>query len=171
MFGDNVPNDEGLMPLRLTREQQYDSKILAHHCFEQIRPDFAGEIKPHDFVVGGRNFAYGNPHIQGFLGLKGLEVALLVQSMSRGAMRACANAGVPILIANDLKGFCREGDELLVDFASGSIQNISAGTLMKTAPLPAVLREVIGAGGGMQYMKYRLTREKQTAQDETREAL
>ena len=98
VFGDDVPNDEGIMPLRLVRQQEYEPAALAPHCFEQIDASFAGAAQRGDIVFGGRNFGYGNPHIQGFLGLKGLGVGLVVDSMSRGPLRACVNAGVPVLI-------------------------------------------------------------------------
>jgi 3-isopropylmalate/(R)-2-methylmalate dehydratase small subunit len=155
-FGDDIANDEGLMPLRLTRAQEYDPKILSRHCFEQIDPDFAKNAKPHDFVVAGRNFGYGNPHIQGFLGLKGLELGLIVESMSRGPLRACVNAGVPVLRVPEVTKFARTGDLLTVDFLSGVLINNTTKAELRTPPLPEVMREIVAAGGGIGYMKKKL---------------
>ena len=156
-YGDDVPNDEGIMPLKMTRTQQYDPVVLARHCFEQIDPDFAGNAKPGDIVVGGRNFGFGNPHIQGFLGLKGAGVGLVVESMARGPLRACVNAGVPVLsAAAGVTAMVNRGDEIAVDFAAGRVRNLTTGEELDVPPLPEVMREIIAAGGGIGYMRRRL---------------
>lgn len=157
VFGDDMPNDGGLMALRFVREQQYDPAILAAHCFAEVDPAFARRVKPGDFVVAGRNFGYGNAHIQGFLGLKGLGVGLLAESMSRGAFRAAINAGLPLTVpAPGLRDAVQSGDELEVDFVAGRIKNVSRGVDIQAEPLPPVLREIIGAGGGIAHMQQRL---------------
>ena len=156
VFGDDVPNDEGLMPLAMTRRQEYDPAVLAAHCFEQLDPAFARQVKPHDLVVAGKRFGHGNPHIQGFLGLKGAGVGLLVESMGRGPLRACVNAGVPVLQAPGLRGLCRAGDELEVDFEVGVIRNLRTDTTLQAEPMHAVMREIVAAGGGLAHMMQRL---------------
>ena len=157
VFGDDMPNDGGLMALRFVREQQYDPAILAAHCFAEVDPEFARRVKPGDLVVAGRNFGYGNAHIQGFLGLKGLGVGLLAESMSRGAFRAAINAGLPLTVpVPGLRDAVQSGDELEVDFIAGRIKNVSRGVDLQAEPLPAVLREIIGAGGGIAHMQQRL---------------
>jgi len=156
VLGDNIPNDEGLMPLRMVREQEYRPQVLAKCCFEQIRPEISREAKPYDCIVAGRNFGYGNPHIQGFLGLKGLGVGLLVESMSRGPLRACVNAGVPVLVVPGITRFVTDAEGLSVDFRTGNVVNGSRGSLLKTNPLPEVMRDIVECGGGIEYMKLRL---------------
>jgi 3-isopropylmalate/(R)-2-methylmalate dehydratase small subunit len=155
-FGDDVPNDEGIMPLRMVRQQEYDPAVLAKACFEQVDAEFAGKARVEDIVVGGRNFGYGNPHIQGFLGLKGLGVGVLCESMSRGPLRACINAGVPVLGVPGISKFVSEGDEVRVDWSSGVIENVTRGSRMQAEPLAPVMREIVECGGGIGYMKKRL---------------
>jgi 3-isopropylmalate/(R)-2-methylmalate dehydratase small subunit len=156
LFGDDIPNDEGIMPLRLVRQQEYDAAELAKYCFEQVNAEFAPKAKARDFVVAGRNFGYGNPHIQGFLGLKGMGVCVLAESMSRGPMRACVNAGVPVLVMPGVTKFAREGDELEVDFLTGVLVNKTRGEELRGEPLAEVMREIVECGGGIGYMKKRL---------------
>ena len=155
-FGDDMPNDEGIMPLAMTRAQEYDADVLAKHCFEQVLADFASRVRPGDIVVAGRNFGHGNPHIQGFLGLKGCGVGLVVSSMSRGPLRACINAGVPLLRMPDAPSVCEDGDRLRVDFATGRIENLRSGAVHEAPPLPALMRDIVEAGGGIGYMLRRL---------------
>ena len=156
VFGDEVPNDEGIMPLALVRQQEYDPKVLAQHCFEQLNSEFATNAKAFDIVVGGRNFGYGNPHIQGFLGLHGLGVGVLCESMSRGPLRACINAGVPVLAMAGVSKLAREGDQLQVDWLTGHVRNETTGASLEGGPLPDVMREIVECGGGIGYMKKRL---------------
>jgi 3-isopropylmalate/(R)-2-methylmalate dehydratase small subunit len=156
VFGDDISNDDGIMPLAMTRQQEYDPAVLAKHCFEQIDPAFAREAKPCDIVVAGRNFGHGNPHIQGFLGLKGLGVGLIIGTMGRGPLRACINAGVPLMQAERLAGFCKTGDLLQVDFATGLISNQTTGAVLQAEPMPAAMREIVSAGGGIGHMTQRL---------------
>lgn len=157
VFGDDVPNDGGLMALRFVREQQYDPKLLAPHCLAEVDPSFAGKVKPGDFVVGGRNFAYGNFHVQGFLGLRGLGVGLLAGTMTRGAYRTAINAGVPLLTPVDgVTAAIATGDRLEVDFLSGRIRNVTNGRELQAEPLPDILRDIVEAGGGIGHMQKRL---------------
>src|SRR5690606_1258560 len=62
VYGDDIPNDEGIMPLRLVRLQEYDPAELKKFCFEQIDDRFAKLASAGDVIFGGRNFGYGNPH-------------------------------------------------------------------------------------------------------------
>lgn len=156
MFGDSVPNDEGLMPLRMCRQQEYDPAVLARACFEQIDSDFAAGARPGDFVVAGLDFAHGNPHIQGFLALRALSVGVLAESMSRGPLRACVNAGVPVLVVPGVCSFARGGDALAVNFQTGLLTNLTTGAQLQAKPLPAVMQEIVVYGGGLGYMKMRL---------------
>lgn len=157
VFGDNVPNDDGIMSMAMTRKQVYDPQILKRHCFEQLMPQFAREVREGDIVVGGWNFGFGNPHIQGFLGLKGCGVGVVARSMARGPIRSCVNAGVPVLspFPGDLVRI-KTGDELEVDFEAGRLVDLSQGFEILGTPLPPVMQTIISAGGGLPYMRARL---------------
>lgn len=157
VFGDDVPNDEGVMPLRMVRAQEYDPKVLARHCFEPVAPGRAARIRPGDLVIGGRDFAHGNPHIQGFLGLRGLGVAVLCESMARGPLRAAINAGVPVLVAPGIGRVARDGERLVVDFERGEVLDPESGARL-TVPggLAPIVREIVAAGGGLGHMRQRL---------------
>lgn len=164
VFGDDVPNDNGLMPISFVRAQTYDPGVLAKSAFADLDPSLAARVSPGDIIVGGRNFARGNPHVQGFLGLKGLGVAVLAESMQRGPLRACVNAGVPVLApCPELRGFAENGDTLVVDFESGTVANETRGTRLEMSPLPPLMREIIAAGGGLAYSKARMDRRAEPA--------
>jgi 3-isopropylmalate/(R)-2-methylmalate dehydratase small subunit len=156
VVGDDVPNDEGIMPLRMVRQQVYDPAELAKAAFEQVDAKFAPEAKARDVVVAGRNFGYGNPHIQGFLALKGIGVGIVAESMSRGPMRACVNAGVPVMVIPGVSALARPGDRIRADFASGLVENLTTGLWIRGEPMAPVMLEIVAAGGGIEHMKQRL---------------
>ncbi|MEO5695065.1 MAG: hypothetical protein ABIQ72_18160 [Usitatibacter sp.] len=156
VFGDDVPNDNGFMPISFVRSQVYDAAVLARSAFADLDPTLAPKIAPGDILVGGKNFGRGNPHVQGFLGLKGLGVGVLAESMSRGPLRACVNAGVPVLVAPTLREFAQNGDLLAVNFETGLVANETRGTSLQLPPLHDLMRAIIGAGGGLEFSKRRL---------------
>lgn len=157
VFGDNIPNDDGIMPLSMTREQIYDPAILRRHCFEQLEPRFVSDVREGDIVVGGKNFGFGNAHIQGFLGLKGCGVGIVAESMARAPIRTCVDAGVPLLCpAADITKHVQTGDEVVVDFAAGTLRNLTTNYEIRAAPLPQVMSVIIAAGGGIEYMRQQI---------------
>lgn len=158
VYGDDVPNDDGLMPLAMTRQQEYDPAVLATHCLEQVDPSFATGARPGDLVVGGDNFGHGNPHIQGFLGLKGQGVGLVVSSIGRGPLRACINAGVPVLQIPGVHRLCASGDTIEVDFASGRFRHPASGAVAQGEAMAPVMLDIVAAGGGVAHMVQRLGR-------------
>ena len=153
-FGDNIMNDGGLMDHDFVKNQVWDQDVLKHHCLEKVNPDFAKSAKPGDILVAGRKFAHGNFHIQGFLGLKGLGVGVLVESMPRGTFRLAINTGVHVLPScPDITKYIDDGDLLEVDFEKGKILNRSKGKTIRAEPIHDILLEIIKEGGELGYIK------------------
>jgi 3-isopropylmalate/(R)-2-methylmalate dehydratase small subunit len=157
-FGDDVPNDGGLMDKTfLTQKLDYDPKNLAPHVFKRLRPEFAANAKPGDIVVAGRKFANGAPHIQGVLGLRALGVGVVVEHLQRSSFRLMISAGVPLLpSAPAIRELVDDGDEVRVDFHTGKVENLTRGVTAQFEPLPEFLLEVIAAGGSRGHLKQRL---------------
>ena len=65
--------------------------------WRQATPEFAKKAQPGDIIVAGRRFAQGNPHIQGFIGIRALGLGLVAESIPRGSVRNAINAAVPFL--------------------------------------------------------------------------
>lgn len=148
VFGDNIGVDGDLMPLRFAIARETRPEILREYAMTGLDPELPKRIKPGDIVVGGRRFAQGNPHIQGLLGLKGLGVGLVVESIQRGSLRNAVNAGVPILPScPGVRSEVATGDVVEVDFSMGVFRNHSRGTERRYDPLPPQLLEVVRIGG------------------------
>jgi 3-isopropylmalate/(R)-2-methylmalate dehydratase small subunit len=86
--------------------------------------------------------------VQGLLGIAGLKMGLVVESIPRGSLRNAVNAGLPILPAcPDVTKHCETGDELEVDFATGRFTNLTQGKTLQFEPLDAQLRDIVALGG------------------------
>ena len=105
-FGDNIMNDGGLMHHDFVKKQVWDKDVLKHHCLENVNPDFAKSAKPGDIIVAGKKFAHGNFHIQGFLGLKGLGVGVVVSDGVVDQSRGDVVAG-EVTQRREPDGWCR----------------------------------------------------------------
>jgi 3-isopropylmalate/(R)-2-methylmalate dehydratase small subunit len=152
-FGDNVLNDGGIMTLEMTRIGEFDPAALARHCMVGLDPDFPKKVKPNDVIVAGRQFGKGQLHVQGPLGIKGLGVGLVTESMTRNFFRLAVSAGVSMLpVVPGATAGIDDGDTIEVDFVGGVIHNVSKGTQIKGEPMPEFLWEFIHAGGERKWL-------------------
>jgi 3-isopropylmalate/(R)-2-methylmalate dehydratase small subunit len=147
-FGDNLAVDADLTKKEFASARETRLEVLRDYVMCGVDPEFPKKAKPHDIIVAGRRFAQGNPHIQGLLGLKSLDLGLVVESIPRGSFRNAINAGVPFLtkcigVTNE----CETGDELRVDFRTGVFENLTRKTRLVYEPLAPELLETIALGG------------------------
>ncbi len=155
-FGDNVLNDGHIMSVEQVMAKQTDPAVLARYAMGGLMPEFAGQAKPQDIVIAGRNFGLGQLHMQGPLGLKGLGVGVVCESMSRSFFRLMITAGVPMLpFTAGIAATVDTGDELEVDFGSGTVTNKSRGGTTTGEALSPFLMQIVKAGGELAWLKQR----------------
>ena len=156
-FGDNLGIDGDIMPLRFALARETDPMVLRDHLMVAVDRDFPSKVRPCDIIVGGKRFAQGNPHLQGFLGMVGHRLGLVAESMPRGSFRNAINAGLPFLSGcSDVGAACETGDMLDVDFATGRFANVTRGTVLQFKPLPEELRAIVAVGGWKEHFRRRL---------------
>jgi 3-isopropylmalate/(R)-2-methylmalate dehydratase small subunit len=156
-FGHNICIDGEIMARRFLNERIFDSAILSHHIFEEMDPDIAKQVRPGDIIIAGKRFAHGNPHVLGFLGIRGAGLGLLTESIPRGAFRNAVFAGVPIIPnCHNITSLINHLDEVEVNFESGQVNDLSTGREFKFNPLPEFCLEIIKAGGGIAHMKKKM---------------
>jgi 3-isopropylmalate/(R)-2-methylmalate dehydratase small subunit len=147
-FGDNISCDHDLMKHEFATTRETRLEVLRDFVMCGIDPDFPKKVAPRDIIVAGKRFAQGNPHIQGLLGITGLQLGLVVESIQRGAFRNAISAGVPFLPrCEGVTSACETGDELRVNFETGEFENLTRGLRLHYAPLDATLRATTAAGG------------------------
>jgi len=143
-FGDNVSTDL-IAPGRyviLDYEQQ------SNHTLEAIKPDFAQKVKPHDFLVAGRNFGCGSSREAAAQVLRHKKVGgVVAESFARIFFRNCIAAGLPVLVCPKVSNIFEEGHAAEVDFSSGHVRNLTTGAELTTLPLSKEIISVIEQGG------------------------
>jgi len=158
-FGDNLGIDGAIMPLRFALMRETNPAVLRDYLMSEIDPDFAKKVKPGDIIVAGRRFGQGNPHLQGFLGIRGHNLGLVAESIPRGSFRNVINAGVPFLApCPNVTHTCETGDDLEVNFETGLVKNLTRGEAHQFTPIEPVLRDIIAVGGWEAHVKGRLAR-------------
>ncbi|HJX02161.1 MAG TPA: 3-isopropylmalate dehydratase small subunit [Candidatus Humimicrobiaceae bacterium] len=143
-FGDDISTDL-IAPGRLFHLRS-DLPELAKHVLEDADPEFAGKVKPGDFVVGGRNFGLGSSREHAPLIMKMAGVgAVLARSFARIFFRNSINVGLPALICDTDK--IDEGDILEIDLKKGIIDNKTRNLKLQFNPLPEVMIKILNDGG------------------------
>ena len=125
---------------------------LAKHCLEDERPEFVAEIKPGDFVVGGRNFGQGSSreHAPIVIKLAG-AAAILAPSFARIFYRNAINSGIPAIICDADQ--IDDGDELEVRLTEGKVIDHTKGTALEFDRLPDIMQRILADGGLAEHIK------------------
>jgi 3-isopropylmalate dehydratase small subunit len=144
-FGDNVDTDV-IIPARFLNVSE--EQVLGEHCFEDTRPGFSRGVEPGDVLVAGSNFGCGSSREHAPLAIKAAGIgAVIARGFARIFYRNALNIGLPILESGEAVDALREGDEVLVDLKAGKISDVKSGTSFFTPPIPAFIRDMIDAGG------------------------
>ena len=148
-FGDGISTDH-ITPGRFFHLRS-NLPELAKHCLEDERPEFIRDVKPGDFIVGGRNFGQGSSreHAPTVIRLAGVG-AVIAPSFARIFFRNCANVGLLAIIAPS--GEIEDGDELVIDPAAGRLEDMTRGLTIKFEPLPEIMQKILAAGGLVNYV-------------------
>lgn len=158
-FGDNVDTDAIISGKYLVINQ---SKELAKHAFENVRPDFATRAKKGDIIVGGENFGSGSSREHAPLALKENISVIIAKSFARIFFRNAINIGLPVLECDTTE--IDEGDILEVDFNKGIVFNKTKNRAYDVSPLPMFVRRIIESGGLVNYVKEPKQREDERTQ-------
>jgi 3-isopropylmalate/(R)-2-methylmalate dehydratase small subunit len=145
----------------LIRLETYSHLPLAQqakHCLETLDPDFAANARPGDIVVGGRNFGCGSSR-PAHAALKALGIgAVVAESFGRIFFRNSISDSLLVAPCPGIVDFVDTGERIELDVTAGQVRNLTRGTVLDCAPLPAVLREIVECGGEKGWIRARLAR-------------
>jgi 3-isopropylmalate/(R)-2-methylmalate dehydratase small subunit len=148
-LGDDVPVDNGLMPVRLAMVHEFNAEKLVPHLLEDLKPGFSGICKQGDILIAGRSFASGKPHVQGFIAVAAMKLGILCESMPYIAYRISASRGV---LCNphcaDVTKAVEDGDQIEMNYSTGEFRNLTSGVTRRYPPLDAGILDLM-TGGGM----------------------
>ena len=126
--------------------------VIAQHCLEALRPDFAAAVRPGDVLVAGANFGIGSSREQAAGALVHLGVrAVIAPSFSGLFFRNAFNLGLLLLTCPDAEQL-QEGDA--VTLVPVGVQRAD-GTVLPCQPIPDFLMNMVHAGGLMNVLKQR----------------
>ena len=159
VVGDNVDTDQ-LAPGQYMRG---GIEVLAAHCLEAVRPDFAAAVRPGDVLVGGENFGIGSSREQAAEALRHLGIACVVARSFAGIFyRNAINLGLPVLVAEDLSDV-GEGDRCEFLLADGELRLVDKGATVRLRPLPDNLKRMLSDGGLVPHLKKRFAAVREQA--------
>ena len=154
LYGDHIDTDIIVAARYLNTT---DPDELASHCMEDAGDGFVARVHPGDFIVAGENFGCGSSREHAPIAIKTAGVAAVVaKSFARIFFRNAINVGLPILESPAAAADARPGDELEIELDTGVIRNLTRGTTYRTEPFPFFLREIIDAGGLVNYVQAQL---------------
>ncbi|MGI6050025.1 MAG: 3-isopropylmalate dehydratase small subunit [Acetivibrionales bacterium] len=149
-YNDNVDTDV-IIPARHLNTS--DPKELAVHCMEDIDKDFVKKVQPGDIIVANRNFGCGSSREHAPIAIKASGISCVIAtSFARIFYRNSVNIGLPILECEEAVKGIEAGDEVEVDFDTGTITNITKGKTFKAQPFPEFMQRIIKAEGLMNYI-------------------
>lgn len=132
----------------------WDERELGQKCMETLDPEFAKKTKPGDIMVAGENFGCGSSREHAPMAIKGAGVSVVIaKSFARIFFRNAVNMGLPVLESEEAVDGIRAGDVISVDTETGEITNESTSRTYQAKPYPPFMREIIEAGGLINYIK------------------
>lgn len=144
-YGDNVDTDV-IIPARCLNIS--DRKELASHCMEDIDKDFVNQVKPGDIMVAGFNFGCGSSREHAPMVIKESGISCVIaKTFARIFYRNAINIGLPILECEAASEAIANGDEVSVDFNTGTITNVTKNETYQAQPFPDFIKDIIDANG------------------------
>lgn len=147
-FGDNI-NTDLITPGRFNITT--DAKELARVAFIELRPEFSKQVRPGDFVIGGRNFGCGSSRETAATSLKHTGIAAVIaKSFARIFYRNCINLGLLLVIADT--DAISETDILKLDTDKMELVNETKRTRQKVE-IPPLMLKMHQEGGMINFIK------------------
>jgi len=152
VVGDNVNTDYIISSAR--KRDTLDEQVLKRYLLETIDPGFAASVRAGDVLVGGANFGCGSAmEIAATVILAAGIQAVLAESFSRTFFRNAVNNGL-MPIECETSGIA-EGDRLAItiDGRGVLVDDRTRGMMVEAEPLPAMMAEILDAGGLVEYVR------------------
>jgi len=153
-YGDNVDTDV-IIPARYLNDSRPEA--LAAHCMEDIDQSFPNRVKQGDIIVANKNFGCGSSREHAPIAIKASGISCVIaETFARIFYRNAINIGLPILECPEAAQAISAGDEVEIDFTTGTITNVKSGKTYQAAPFPVFMQELMAVGGLVERTKRKL---------------
>jgi 3-isopropylmalate/(R)-2-methylmalate dehydratase small subunit len=154
-LGDDVDTD-ALAP---GHAMKHGIEVIARHCLETLRPDFAPGVRAGDVIVAGSNFGIGSSREQAAAVLVQLGIAAVIAPSFGGLyFRNAFNVGL-LLLTCDNADRLAEGEEIAFDARAGQIV-AAGGQVLDCEPIPGFLLDMVEAGGLLAQLQRRFAKKE-----------
>jgi 3-isopropylmalate/(R)-2-methylmalate dehydratase small subunit len=153
-----LPADVDTDQLAPGHTMKHGLDVVALHCLESVRPEFAAEVRRGDVLVAGAGFGIGSSREQAASMLVHLGVAAVVAPSYAGLyFRNAFNVGLLLLTCPEALAI-EDGEAIAFDARAGRIVR-AGGQVLACDPIPGFLLDMIEAGGLLPQLKRRLAPE------------
>lgn len=150
-YGDNVDTDV-IIPARYLNTA--DPAHLASHCMADLDETFVERVRPGDVIVAGRNFGCGSSREHAPVAIKAAGISCVIApSFARIFYRNAINMGLPIMTCAEAAERIQDGDTVALDFATGTIRNLTRNETYVAEPFPEFIRNIIAKDGLIGYIR------------------
>ena len=150
-----LPADVDTDQLAPGHAMKHGIEVIARHCLEAVRPEFAAQVQPGDVVVAGANFGIGSSREQAAQALKHLGVTAVVAPSFAGLFfRNAVNLGLLLVTCRDADEIA-DGDPVRIDARAARL-TLADGRVLPCDPIPGFLLDMVDAGGLLPQLKQRL---------------
>ena len=153
-----LPADVDTDQLAPGHTMKHGLEVIARHCLEAVRPEFAAHVRPGDVIVAGPNFGIGSSREQAAGALVHLGIAAVIAPSFAGLyFRNAFNLGL-LLLTCPRAGEIDDGTSLQFDARAGCV-TLADGRVLPIDPIPGFLLDMVDAGGLLPQLQKRLARE------------
>ncbi|MDO4328135.1 MAG: hypothetical protein Q4C66_02215 [Lachnospiraceae bacterium] len=126
---------------------------IAAKFMQTVEPAIAGLAKADDILVCGRNFGYGKVHSSFLIAVKTIGIRCIVaESFSTQMFNNLKSEGIAFVECPGILDKVNMSDLLEVNFAEGSVKNLTKGEEYQGLAPSAFILEVMQSGGMMPYL-------------------
>ena len=128
--------------------------VIAQHCLQAVRPDFATGVQTGDVLAAGANFGIGSSREQAAGALRHLGVAAVIAPSFSGLFfRNAFNLGLLLLTCPQAE-LLQEEEHVSMDPRGPGVVSAQSGVLA-CDPVPDFLLAMVEAGGLLNLLKLR----------------
>lgn len=129
-------------------------EVIARHCLEGLRPDFAAGVQRGDVIAAGPGFGIGSSREQAASVLVQLGLAAVIAPSYSGLyFRNAFNVGLLLITCAEADSIA-DGTSLTFDVRAGRI-DLHDGRVLAPDPIPGFLLGRVEAGGLLPQLKQR----------------
>jgi 3-isopropylmalate/(R)-2-methylmalate dehydratase small subunit len=150
-----LPADVDTDQLAPGHAMKHGLEVIARHCLERVRPDFASSVEAGDLIVAGANFGIGSSREQAASVLVHLGVAAVIAPSYSGLYhRNAFNVGLLLLTCPDADRIA-DGEAITFDVQRAIVRRADS-EVLACKPISLLLLDLVEAGGLMNQLKRRL---------------